>query len=94
MFEIYSDGSNSDPAGMTVLSCITLSNSGDGTGGDDVDTDAVLIDVAGFTVGDEAANLVWVNTITAATINSRCTEALKIRVGGNIRWIPIATATT
>jgi len=94
MFEIYSDGANSDPAGMTVLSCITLSNSGNATGLADVDTDAVLIDVTGFTVGAESANLVWVNTITAATINAACTEALKIRVGGNIRWIPIATATT
>ena len=94
MFEIYSDGANSDPAGMTTLTCLLLSNSGNATGLADVDTDAVLIDVEGFTVGAESENLVYVNTITAATINAACTEALKIKVNGNIRWIPIATATT
>jgi len=93
MFEIYSDGTASDPAGMTELSVLQLSNSGDGTGKADVDTDAFLLSVQGFTVGDEAADKVWINTITAATINAACTEALKIKVGSNTRYIPIATAT-
>jgi len=94
MFEIFSDGTNSDPAGMTELSVLQLSNSGNATGLADVDTDAVLISVQGFTVGNEAADLVYVNTITAATINANCTEALKIKIGANTRFIPIATATT
>ena len=94
MFEIYSDGDDSDPAGMTELAVLQLSNSGDATGKADVDTDAVLISVQGFTVGNEAADKVYVNTITAGTINANCTEALKIKIGANIRFIPIATATT
>lgn len=94
MFEIFSDGSNSDPAGMTELAVLRLENAGNATGRADVDTDAVLMSIQGFTVGNEAADLVYVNTITAATINANCTEALKIKINGNIRFIPIATATT
>jgi hypothetical protein len=94
MFEIYSDGTASDPAGMTELSVLRLVNAGDATGLQDVDTDAFLMSIQGFTVGNEAADLVYVNTITAATINANCTEALKIKIGANTRYIPIATATT
>ena len=91
MFEIYSVGTASDPAGMTELSVLRLCNSGDATGAADVDTDAFLISVQGFTVGNETANKTWINTITAATINAGCTEALKIKVGANTRYIPIST---
>ncbi len=94
MFEIFSDGAASDPAGMTELAVLNLSNSGNATGMADVDTDAVLISIQGFTVGNEAADKVYVNTITAGTINANVTEALKIKIGSNIRFIPIATATT
>lgn len=94
MFEIFSDGTSSDPAGMTELSVLRLVNGGDATGLADVDTDAFLFSIQGFTVGNEAADLVYVNTITAATINANCTEALKIKIGSNTRFIPIATATT
>ena len=91
MFEIYSVGTASDPAGMTELSVLRLCNSGDATGAADVDTDAFLISVQGFTVGNETANKTWINTITAATINAGCTEALKTKVGANTRYIPIST---
>lgn len=94
MFEIFSDGTASDPAGMTELSVLRLVNGGDATGLADVDTDAFLLSIQGFTVGNEAADLVYVNTITAATINANVTEALKIKIGANTRFIPIATATT
>ena len=94
MFEIFNDGSASDPAGMTELSVLRLVNGGDSTGAADVDTDAFLFSIQGFTVGNEAADLVYVNTITAATINANVTEALKIKIGSNTRFIPIATATT
>jgi len=93
MFEIYSDGSSSNPSGMTELSVLQLSNSGDATGAADIDDQAFLISVQGFTAANEAADDVWINTITAATINAACTEALKIKVGANTRYIPIATAT-
>ena len=46
--EIYSDGTNSDPAGMTELSFIRFANSG-GSGKADVDTDAYLFSLQGFT---------------------------------------------
>jgi len=48
MFEIYSDGDDSDPAGMTELSVLRLCNSGDATGKGDVDDDAFLFSVQGF----------------------------------------------
>ena len=49
--EIWSDGSSSDPAGMTALSFLRVVNGGDSTGGADVDDDAFLIDFSGFTPG-------------------------------------------
>jgi hypothetical protein len=82
------------PTGTYALSVLRLVNAGDATGLQDVDTDAFLMSIQGFTVGNEAADLVYVNTITAATINANCTEALKIKIGANTRYIPIATATT
>lgn len=51
MFEIYSAGTASDPAGMTELSCLRLCNSGDGTGKADVDTDAFVLSLQGWTAG-------------------------------------------
>ncbi len=93
MFEIFSEGTNSDPAGMTELSVLRLVNSG-GSGKADVDTDAFLFSIQGFAVDNEAADLVHINSITAATINANVTEALKIKIGANTRYIPIATATT
>jgi len=51
MFEIYSEGDESDPAGMTELSVLRLENSGDATGAEDVDTDAFLFSIQGFSAG-------------------------------------------
>ena len=31
-------------------------------------------------------------SVTAATMNGNCTEALRVMVNGNIRWIPLATS--
>jgi hypothetical protein len=92
MFEIFSEGALSDPAGMTELSVLRLVNGGDTTGAVDIDTDAFLFSIQGFTVGNEAAAKMWINTITAGTMNTACTEALKIKIGANTRYIPIATA--
>lgn len=49
--EIYSDGANSDPAGMTSLSFIRVCNDGNASGVADVDDDACLFDFAGMTAG-------------------------------------------
>jgi len=51
MFEIFSEGTASDPAGMTELSVLRLVNGGDTTGAVDVDTDAFLFSIQGFTAG-------------------------------------------
>lgn len=92
--EIWSGGSTTDYATANPLAFIRINNGGDATGRGRVDDDAFLMSIQGLTVGDEAADKVWINTITAATINARVTEALKIQIGGNTRYIPIATATT
>ncbi len=44
--EVYSWGTNSDPANL-ALSIIRVSNGGDATGADDVDTDCYLLDFSG-----------------------------------------------
>jgi hypothetical protein len=90
MFEIFNEGTLSDPAGMTELSVLRLCNSG-GTGKSNVDTDAFLFSIQGFTAA--SSGKMWRNGITAAEMLAKCTEALKIKVGGNTRYIQLATAT-
>ena len=89
MFEIYSEGTNSDPAGMTELSVLRLCNSGHATGAADVDDDAFLLSIQGFTTPGT-----WTTGLTAATVNAACTTALRIKVGATTHWIPVATAIT
>ena len=47
----------------------------------------------GAGVRNEAAEHVYVHPIPEATSNAKCTEALKLKINANIRFIPIATAT-
>lgn len=49
--EIYSDGANSDPAGMITLAAFRVVNDGNAGGIADVDDDAVLFEFAGWTPG-------------------------------------------
>jgi len=49
--EIYSDGANSDPAGLTDLSFLRVVNGGNATGGADVDDDANLFSFNGLAAG-------------------------------------------
>jgi hypothetical protein len=42
--------------------------------------------------GEEADGNMHVSTITAATMNAACTEALRVLVNGATRYIPLATA--
>ena len=90
MLEIYSDGTASDPAGMTELSYLRISNSG-GTGKADVDDDAFLLSLQGFTAG--AAKTLSTG-LTAATVNAATTVAMKIKIGAVTHWLPLATAIT
>ena len=89
---IYSDGAASDPAGATKISFIEINNGGHADGRADVDDDAFLFSLTGFTAGNEASGHMIQNTITAATMNAACTMAAKINIGGTTYYIPIATA--
>ena len=89
MFEIYSDGDASDPAGMTELSVLRLCNSGDATGAEDIDTDAFLLSIQGFTAG---ATSLFATGLTASTVYGNLTASLKIKVGSTTYYIPLATA--
>ena len=90
MFEIYSDGSDSDPAGMTSLSVLTLANSGDATGAADVDTDANILSIQGFTAASGVTNAI--SSTALAEIALDCI-GLRIKVGtGLYRLIAIPEA--
>ena len=93
MFEIYSDGTASDPAGMTELSVLRLCNSGNATGMADVDTDAFLFSVQGFTAatGDTCTKM-FMTGCTVATLAAATSAAFRIKVGSTTYYIPLATA--
>ena len=82
MAEIYSDGAASDPDGVTELSFIRFSNGGDGTGADDVDTDAFLFSLQDFT--EASGSLVYENT---GAVPGNSDGSLKIKVGGSTRYL-------
>lgn len=81
MFEIYSDGSDSDPAGMGELSILQLANSGDATGAADIDTDAFLLSIQGFTSG--SGKTVYDAADTSPTVGG----SLKIKIGSDTRYL-------
>ena len=85
-FEIFSDGASSDPAGLTELAVLSLTNSGNATGMADVDTDAAIIAITGFT---PAADLT--KAITTAALAELATPGavgLKIKIAGVNYRIP------
>ncbi len=87
--EIYCDGTSSDPSAVTEMALI------DGTvqGGNSTSQGKVKNFLAlHIPTGEEADDKMHVTTITAATINAACTEALRVMINGAVRWIPIATA--
>ena len=83
--EIYSDGTSSDPDGVTELSFISISNSGDSTGKADVDTDAFLFSIQGFTSGTS-------KLIEIGTGMGTVTGTLKIKIGADTRYLPFYSA--
>ena len=85
MFEIYSEGTASDPAGMTELSVLRLANAGNATGAADVNTDAVLLSIQGFTAGTG-------NVVEIGTGMGTVTGTLKIKVGSDTRYLPFYSA--
>ena len=84
---INSDGATSDPAGATTLAYYAAVNQGDTTGDDDVDTDAVLIDVQGHATGTGTL----FQTVTTAYTLGEITNSLKIKVGGTIHHLLAST---
>jgi hypothetical protein len=84
MFEIYNDGSDSDPAGMTELSFLRLVNGGDTTGAADVDDDAFLLSLQGFSEGTGNLFSAGADVAAAAT--------LRIKVGATSYYILLATS--
>ena len=83
MAEVYSDGSDSDPDGVTELSFIRVVNGGDATGMADVDDDGFLLSLQGFTAGD--TKLYSENTSSVGTTAG----ALKIKIGANTRYLAV-----
>ena len=86
--EIYSDGTASDPAGMTELSFIRIANSG-GTGKADVDTDACIFSLAGFTAAADAAHAISSTSLAELPAGS---IGLQIKVDGAIYYMPAVIA--
>ncbi len=80
---INSDGASSDPAGSSI-SFIRFSNQGAAL--NDVDDDAVLFDLSGFTSG--SAKMWYDNTSNVAD------ESIKIRTPAGIRYLLVSNDTT
>ena len=90
MFEIYSDGTASDPAGMTALSVLSLSNSGNATGKADVDTDASLISIQGFTAASGVTKTISSTSLAELPSSS---IGFRVLVGSTVYYCPLVLAT-
>jgi len=84
MFEIYSDSSASDPAGMTELSVLRLCNSGNATGAADVDTDAHIFSIQGFTAAADTTSAL--SSVSLAELPT-CI-GIRVKVGASLYYIP------
>jgi len=82
--EIYSDGANSDPAGMTELSFFRVVNGGNATGAADVDDDAYLFSLQGFTGGS--------GHMFYADVPGTLAASLRIKVGSTAYYLPLYSA--
>ncbi len=85
MFEIFSEGTASDPAGMTELSVLRLVNSG-GSGKADVDTDAFIFSLQGWSTAADATKNI--RTDSLAELNSGSVVGIRIKIGSGTYWIP------
>ena len=90
MFELYSDGTASDPAGLTELAVLRLCNSGDTTGAADVDTDAFLLSIQGFTAAANVTKVV--SSVSLAELPSG-TVGLRVKIGTGTYYIPAVIST-
>ena len=81
--EIWSDASTSDPGGSTLLSFLRIINAGNTNGMADVDDDAVVFDLQGFT---SAAGNVF-KTGACTTLGA----SFRVRVGSTTYYMPLYT---
>ena len=89
--EVYCDGTDSDPSAVTEFAVMDFTVQGGNATSQGKVKNLLSLHVP---TGEEAAGNMHVSTITAATMNAACTEALRCVVNGNVRWIPLATAIT
>lgn len=82
--EIWSDGDDSDTDGATEVSFIRVVNGGNANGIADVDDDADLLALSGFTIG---AN----NMVQTETDETKFSHKIRINVGGTELFL-MATA--
>ena len=87
--EIWSDGANSDPDGVTELSFIRVVNGGDATGDDDVNTDAFLLSIQGIPDAGGGTGLV-----TTYATDPTLTKGLRIKIGSTTYYIPLTVTST
>jgi len=83
--EIYSDGSASDPAGLTELSVLRLANSGNATGMADVDTDAMILSIQGFTAAADTTKAISSTSLAELPAG---TVGIRVKVGTGVFYIP------
>jgi len=81
--EIFSDGANSDPVGMTELSFIRISNGGNSSGVADVDDDAFLMSIQGGAIGTG-------NLVEVAVDETSYSHNIRIRVGATELYLMCA----
>lgn len=86
MFEIYSEGTASDPAGMTELSVLRLVNSG-GSGKADVDTDANIFSLQGWTPAGNTTSAI--TSTHLAEMPGSTSIGLRCKVGSSFYYIPL-----
>jgi len=86
---IHADGAASDPAGLTELSCIRIDSQGNATGMADVDTDACIFSINGFTAAADAAHAVSSKSLTEFPASS---IAFAVNVDGARYYIPAVIA--
>lgn len=87
--EIYSDGTASDPAGLTELSVLRLVNSG-GSGKGDVDTDANVISIQGFTAAADTSKAI--SSVSLAELPGS-SVGIRTKIGATTYYIPAVVAT-
>lgn len=91
MFELFSNGVASDPAGLTELSLLRLVNGGNATGAADVDTDAFLLSIQGFATAAGVTNVLS-STSPAEFDLTSAAIGIRVKIGAGTYYIPAIPA--